>query len=96
MYQIPLIKNNSSILNESTDTSIIPFLYRVLDRFSRTERFDYKGYFLINDDSCIDPHQLNTMNLSSSFGEGRSRYNPESKWYWIQFKNERQIVSCCF
>ena len=58
-------------------------LNRVLDRFSRTDGFDYKGYFLINDDSCIDPHQLNTMNLSSSFGEGRSRYDPESKWKWI-------------
>ena len=58
-------------------------LNRVLDRFPRKDGYYYKGYFLINDDSCIDPHQLNTMNLSSSFGEGRSRYDPESKWKWI-------------
>ena len=67
-------------------------LNRVLDRFPRKDGYYYKGYFLINDDSCIDPHQLNTMNLSSSFGEGRSRYDPESKWYWIRFKNERGIM----
>ena len=68
-------------------------LNRVLDRFSRTDGFDYKGYFLINDDSCIDPHQLNAMNLSSSFTEGRISH-PLSEWVWTRRKNERGIMFC--
>lgn len=85
---------NQVLSNELPERGFYSYmsLNRVLDRFSRTERFDYKGYFLINDDSCIDPHQLNAMNLSSSFGERRSRYDPESKWYWNRFKNERGIM----
>ena len=67
-------------------------LNRVLNRFSRPDKYDYKGYFQINDDSCVDPHQLNAMNLSISFTERRSRFNPESKWFWNQYENEIEIM----
>ena len=68
-------------------------LNRVLDRFPRKDGYYYKGYFLINDDSCIDPHQLNTMNLSNSYTEGRISH-PLSEWVWTRRKNERGIMFC--
>ena len=66
-------------------------LNRALDRFPRSEGYDYKGYFLINDDSCIDPHRLNALNFSISFTEGRIRHQL-SQWVWTTRKNARGVM----
>ena len=51
----------------------------------------YLGFFVMNDDSCLNPLLLNSFDYSKSFTEGRSTYHPNSGWYWNRQNNSRGI-----
>lgn len=53
--------------------------------------FSYLGFYLMNDDSCLNPLLLNSFNFSKSFTEGSGRYNPYSKWYWNNATNSEGV-----
>lgn len=48
----------------------------------------YSGYFLMNDDSCLDPIQLNSYNHHQSMSEERKRWSPTHPWKWNTEFNE--------
>ena len=65
-------------------------LSRAYEIFRSANEYDYAGYFLINDDSFIDPLHLNKISLNESFCEPSGEYsvNKTSNWFWnTMFKN---------
>ena len=60
-------------------------------QYLRQSVSSYLGFYLMNDDSCLNPLLLNSFNFSESFTEGNGRYTIHSKWYWNHVNNNRNI-----
>ncbi len=52
-----------------------------LELLPRQYGFNYAGYFLMNDDSCLHPGFLNKYNLTSSMGEYKYKWTPRDVFY---------------
>lgn len=59
---------------------------------SPTKGFHYKGYFLMNDDSCVDPTLLNTYDHSSNLGEHKNEWTRSRPWMWNVMKNQDGVL----
>ena len=63
-----------------------------LELLPRQYGFNYAGFFLMNDDSCIHPGFLNNYNLTSSMGEHKNRWTSKDVWMWNTMKNMRHML----
>ena len=61
------------------------------DQLCLKERCFYKGFFLINDDSYIDPLFLSTYDLSQSWSEPSRIVNYTERWLWYKRNNTQKI-----
>ena len=48
----------------------------------------YSGYFMMNDDSCLNPSILNNYDHNKNMIEGASLWSPSLDWYWNRMFNE--------
>ena len=54
----------------------------------RTNGLAYSGYFLMNDDSCLNPRILNSYDHNKNMVEGASPWSPSLDWKWNKMYNE--------
>ena len=60
----------------------------------RLNGLNYSGYFLMNDDSCLNPDLLNSYDHNKNMLEGVSLWSPSVNWYWNRmFNEEGQLFS---
>ena len=64
----------------------------VYNQLCLKEKCFYDGFFLMNDDSCIDPRFLSAYDLSQSWNEPYESVNYSVYWYWYKIKNEEGIT----
>lgn len=53
--------------------------------------FHYFGYFVMNDDSCVDSILLNTYDHSKSMSEHINSWNRSQQWMWNVMKNSNKV-----
>ena len=58
---------------------------------SPKQGFHYIGYFVMNDDSCVDPIFLNNYDHSTSMSEPINKWEPSQKWMWNMMKNSNDV-----
>lgn len=51
--------------------------------FRKVNEYEYAGYFLMNDDSFIDPLHLNRISLKKSFSEPSEEYSLDTTQWWL-------------
>ena len=62
-------------------------LYVALKKFKPELGYHYSGYFLVNDDSCLQPELLNRENHEKAMSEPIIIWRNGSNWLWNGKKN---------
>ena len=62
----------------------------VYDLFSE-DKYPYKGYLFMNDDSYVDPQFLSSYNLSTSWKEYSIPYSGRTRWPWNDALNVNKV-----
>ena len=62
-------------------------LYVALNTFKPELGYHYAGYFLVNDDSCLQPELLNRENHKIAMSEPKKVWRNDGKWLWNSRKN---------
>ena len=67
-------------------------LHVAMNVFKREMGYLYAGYFLVNDDSCLQPELLNRENHEKAMSEPRVLWKNDNKWLWNSRRNKRKIL----
>ena len=67
-------------------------LHVAMNVFKREMGYLYAGYFLVNDDSCLQPVLLNRENHEKAMSEPRVLWKNDNKWLWNSRRNKRKIL----
>lgn len=62
-----------------------------LDLFPADCGYFYSGYFLANDDSCLQPNLLGQEDHNRAMAETWFDWSVDSRWWWNHKKNSNQI-----
>ena len=63
----------------------------ILDTFTPEEGYKYAGYFLVNDDSCLQPTLLSREDHGKAMRESTFPWIINEKWIWNYRKNIMSI-----
>ena len=63
----------------------------ILDTFTPEEGYKYAGYFLVNDDSCLQPTLLSREDHGKAMRESTFPWIINEKWIWNYRKNINHV-----